>query len=146
MRDVAVVSFAQSTHVRRLPGLNEVEMLMPVLGEVRDKTVPKMTMVSPPTGGGCISTRTFIPHRCHATIGVFGAISVATACLLPDSPAASVAAIPDGASKKLSVEHPTGALDVLINLDEGSDYPEIKRAAFLRTARKLFEGNVFCRD
>jgi 4-oxalomesaconate tautomerase len=116
------------------------------LGDVRDKTVPKMTMVSPPKNGGCVSTRTFIPHRCHATIGVFGAISVATACLLPDSPAASVAAIPDGASKKLSVEHPTGALDVLINLNEGSDYPEIKRAAFLRTARKLFEGNVFWRD
>jgi acetyl-CoA acetyltransferase len=37
MRDVAVVSFAQSKHVRRLPELNEVEMLMPVLGEVRDK-------------------------------------------------------------------------------------------------------------
>ena len=37
MREVAVVSFAQSKHVRRLPGLNEVEMLMPVLGEVRDK-------------------------------------------------------------------------------------------------------------
>jgi acetyl-CoA acetyltransferase len=37
MRDVAVVSFAQSKHVRRLPGLNEVEMLMPVLGEVRDR-------------------------------------------------------------------------------------------------------------
>jgi 4-oxalomesaconate tautomerase len=115
------------------------------LGDVRDKTVPKMTMVSPPTRGGCVSTRTFIPHRCHATIGVFGAISVATACLLPGSPAADVAAIPDGASKKLSVEHPTGALDVLITLNEGSEYPEIKRAAFLRTARKLFEGNVFWR-
>lgn len=37
MRDVAVVSFAQSKHVRRVPDLNEVEMLMPVLGEVRDK-------------------------------------------------------------------------------------------------------------
>jgi acetyl-CoA acetyltransferase len=37
MRDVAIVSFAQSKHVRRLPDLNEVEMLMPVLGEVRDK-------------------------------------------------------------------------------------------------------------
>src|SRR3546814_16290472 len=58
------------------------------LGDVRDKTVPKMTMVSPPANGGCVSTRTFIPHRCHATIGVFGAISVATACLLPASPAA----------------------------------------------------------
>jgi 4-oxalomesaconate tautomerase len=116
------------------------------LGDVRDKTVPKMTMVSPPRSGGCVATRTFIPHRCHATIGVFGAISVATACLLPASPAAEVAAIPDGASKKLSVEHPTGALDILITLDEGADYPEIKRAAFLRTARKLFEGNVFWRD
>src|SRR3546814_5018258 len=82
------------------------------LGDVRDKTVPKMTMVSPPANGGCVSTRTFIPHRCHATIGVFGAISVATACLLPASPAAKVASVPAGATKTLSVEHPTGALDV----------------------------------
>ena len=116
------------------------------LDDVREKTVPKMTMVSPPTNGGCVSTRTFIPHRCHATIGVFGAISVATACLLPDSPAASVAAIPDGTSKRLSVEHPTGALDVMIALSEGSDHPVIERAAFLRTARKLFEGSVFSRE
>ncbi len=113
------------------------------LGDVRDKTVPKMTMVSPPTNGGCVSTRTFIPHRCHATIGVFGAISVATACLLPHSPAAGVAAISDGASKKLSVEHPTGALDVLMEVDDSANPPEIRRAAFLRTARKLFEGTVF---
>jgi 4-oxalomesaconate tautomerase len=116
------------------------------LGDVRDKTVPKMTMVSPPTRGGCVSTRTFIPHRCHATIGVFGAISVATACLLPGSPAAGVAAIPGGASKKLSVEHPSGALDVLIDLDESSETPTINRTAFLRTARKLFEGTVYGSD
>jgi 4-oxalomesaconate tautomerase len=116
------------------------------LGDVRDKTVPKMTMVSPPSRGGCVSTRTFIPHRCHATIGVFGAISVATACLLPHSPAASVAAIPDGASKKLSVEHPAGALDVLMEVDDSANPPEIRRAAFLRTARKIFEGTVFGRN
>jgi 4-oxalomesaconate tautomerase len=113
------------------------------LGDVRDKTVPKMTMVSPPGRGGCVSTRTFIPHRCHATIGVFGAISVATACLLPGSPAAEVAVIPAGAAKKLAVEHPIGALDVLIDLDESTSPPAIKRTAFLRTARKLFDGVVF---
>ena len=101
------------------------------------------TLVSPPSQGGCVSTRTFIPHRCHATIGVFGAISVATACLLPGSPAAEVAAIPGGNSKKLSVEHPIGALDVLIDLDESSTPPKIERTAFLRTARKLFDGAVF---
>jgi len=116
------------------------------LGDVTEKTIPKMTMVSAPRRGGCVSTRTFIPHRCHATIGVFGAISVATACLLPDSPAASVAVIPEGATKKLAVEHPTGALDVLMEVDEGSSPPQIKRAAFLRTARKLFVGSVFAHD
>ena len=113
------------------------------LGDVREKTVPKMTMVSPPCHGGCVSTRTFIPHRCHATIGVFGAISVATACLLPGSPAAEVAVVPAGSSKRLAVEHPGGALDVLVEVDESRDPPEIQRAAFLRTARKLFEGTVF---
>ncbi|MEQ8356035.1 MAG: 4-oxalomesaconate tautomerase [Kiloniellaceae bacterium] len=113
------------------------------LGDVRDKTVPKMSLVSPPSRGGCISTRSFIPHRCHAAIGVFGAISVATACLLPGSPAAGVATVPGGTSKTLSVEHPSGALDVLMEIEEGSSPPAIKRAAFLRTARKLFEGSVF---
>jgi len=113
------------------------------LGDVREKTVPKMTMVSPPSRGGCVSTRTFIPHRCHATIGVFGAISVATACLLPGSPAAEVAVIPEGASKTLAVEHPGGALDVIMEVEDGPELPEIRRAAFLRTARKLFEGTVF---
>src|SRR3546814_13826309 len=98
-----------------------------------------MTMVSPPANGGCVSTRTFIPHRCHATIGVFGAISVATACLLPASPAAKVASVPAGATKTLSVEHPTGALDALITIDEGSGDPEFHQAAFFRTARKKTE-------
>ncbi|MGD1877665.1 MAG: PrpF domain-containing protein [Kiloniellaceae bacterium] len=98
------------------------------------------------TRGGAVSTRNFIPHRCHAAIGVSGAISVATACLLPASPAAEVAAIPGGATKRLSVEHPTGALDVLMELDEGAVPPEIRHAAFLQTARKLFQGIVFGRD
>ena len=58
------------------------------LGDVTDKTVPKMVLVAPPREGGAISTRSFIPHRCHATIGVFAALSVATACLLPEGPGA----------------------------------------------------------
>ncbi|MYF90128.1 MAG: 4-oxalomesaconate tautomerase, partial [Boseongicola sp. SB0676_bin_33] len=52
------------------------------LGDVTEQSVPKMTMVSPARSGGAISTRTFIPHRCHKTIGVLGAVSVATACLI----------------------------------------------------------------
>ena len=110
------------------------------LGDVKDKSVPKMTMVSPAKHGGAISTRTFIPHRCHAAIGVLGAVSVATACLLPGSPAAEIATIEDGREKKMPIEHPTGEMTVVATMD---DQGNVLRAAILRTARKLFDGVVF---
>jgi 4-oxalomesaconate tautomerase len=109
------------------------------LGDVREKSVPKMTMVSKPRAGGAIATRTFIPHRCHSSIGVLGAVSVATACLLPGGPAAELAEIPDGDEKLLSIEHPTGEMSVVASMEGGT----VKRAAILRTARKLFDGLVF---
>lgn len=110
------------------------------LGDVSDRTVPKMTLVSPARSGGAISTRTFIPHRCHASIGVLGAVSVATACLLPGSPAAGLANVPDGAEKRLSVEHPSGEATVIAQVSASG---EVTSAAILRTARKLMDGVVF---
>ncbi len=112
------------------------------LGDVTKASVPKMTMVSAPLNGGAISTRTFIPHRCHASIGVLGAVSVATACLLPGSPAAALAVIPDGPRKALAVEHPTGEMTVIADVDATGT---VTSAAILRTARKLFDGIVFGR-
>lgn len=110
------------------------------LGDVEKSSVPKLTMVSTPGNGGAISTRTFIPHTCHSSIGVLGAVSVATACLLPGSPAAELANAGEGARRSLSIEHPTGEMTVVATLDaEGS----VKSAAILRTARKLFDGVVF---
>jgi 4-oxalomesaconate tautomerase len=112
------------------------------LGDVADKTVPKMTMVSKAKNGGAVSTRTFIPHRCHDAVGVLGAVSVATACLLQEGPAAELATLPEGPAKSLSIEHPTGEMTVLAALDvEGN----LKKAAILRTARKLFDGTVYGR-
>ena len=110
------------------------------LGDVREKSVPKMMLVAPPQHGGALTVRSFIPHRAHATIGVLGAVSVATACLIPGSPAAAVAVIPDGARKVLSVEHPTGEMTCVLELDSNG---EVASAALLRTARKLMDGKVF---
>jgi len=110
------------------------------LGDVRNKSVPKMMLVAPPKHGGAITVRSFIPHRAHASIGVLGAVSVATACLIEGSPAAAVAAIPEGASKLISVEHPTGEMSCVLELaGEGA----VKSAALMRTARKLMDGVVF---
>lgn len=110
------------------------------LGDVKEKSVPKMTMVSAATKGGALSTRTFIPHRCHASIGVLGAVSVATAAALQGSPAAEVAVVEEGMTKTLSVEHPIGEMTVILNMSDSGD---VESAALLRTARKLFDGQVF---
>ena len=110
------------------------------LGEVKDKTVPKMFLVASPRNGGAICTRSFIPHRAHATIGVLAAVSVATASLLKGSPANEVAEIPAGARKTLSVEHPTGEMSCVLEVNEAG---EVVSSALLRTARKLMDGVVF---
>lgn len=113
------------------------------LGDVADKVVPKMSLVAPPAAGGSILTRTFIPHVCHSAIGVLGAVSVATACVMAGSVAHAVADVPDGDSKLISVEHPTGEFSV--QLETGHDANGelvLKGAGLLRTCRRLFEGNA----
>lgn len=122
----------------RLEAIRLVAGPMMNLGDVAEKTVPKMTLVSAPASGGTISTRSFIPHRVHATIGVFAAVTVATACTLEGSPAAALATLPVGDA--FLIEHPTGAADILVERDAAG---RVLRAGTLRTARKLFDGRVF---
>ena len=110
------------------------------LGDVSAKSVPKMMLVARPREGGAVAVRSLIPHRVHASIGVLGAVSVATACLIEGSPAAKVASVPDGASKTLGVEHPTGVTECVVTVDEHGQPAE---AGMLRTARKLMDGEVF---
>jgi 4-oxalomesaconate tautomerase len=110
------------------------------LGDVTQKSVPKMMLVAPPRAGGAVTVRSFIPHRAHASIGVLGAVSVATACLIAGSPAAEVAQIPGGNRKTLSVEHPTGETTCVVDLDDSG---AVVRVAMLRTARKLMDGVIF---
>jgi len=110
------------------------------LGDVKDKSVPKMTLVAPPKNGGAVTTRVFIPHRAHASIGVLGAVTAATACLVEGSPAAEVASVPEGRVKTLSIEHPSGEMSCVMSLGEDG---QVETAALLRTARKLMNGVVF---
>ncbi|TDK45045.1 4-oxalomesaconate tautomerase [Antarcticimicrobium luteum] len=110
------------------------------LGDVTDKSVPKITMVSAPRDGGAIATRTFIPHRCHKAIGVLGAVSVATASLIEGTPAHALAETGEGDERSLAVEHPTGEMTVVAKLDAAGT---VESAGILRTARKLMDGVAF---
>ena len=113
------------------------------LGDVSGTTVPKISLVAPPAHGGTISTRTFIPVRVHESIGVLGAVSVGTAVVIPGAVGHDLAVL-DGGSR-LSVEHPSGALQVEAELDTSTSPPRVVRSGVVRTARKLFDGTVFPR-
>lgn len=125
---------------RRLEDIRLTVGPMMNLGDVSKSSVPKMTLVSAATNGGAISTRSFIPHRCHDAIGVLAAVSVASACLLLEGPARKYAVESSGKERSMSVEHPTGEFTVIARLDEAG---ELASAGVLRTARKLMDGIVF---
>ncbi|MFB4311593.1 4-oxalomesaconate tautomerase [Actinomadura sp. GTD37] len=111
------------------------------LGDVSAASVPKTTLVAPPRDGGMICTRTFIPLRMHTSIGVLGAVSVATALLIDGAVGHDLAEFPPPGAP-MSVEHPTGRLDVVVELDGTA----VRRSSIVRTARKLFDGTVFPRS
>ena len=110
------------------------------LGDVAEKSVPKMMLVAPPRHGGAVTVRSFIPKRAHASVGVLGAVSVATACLIPNTPSAQVSEISSENPVTISVEHPSGEVGTVLDL---GDDREVLTAAVVRTARKLMDGKVF---
>lgn len=113
------------------------------LGDVKDKTVPKMTIVSPPRHGGIINTRSFIPHRVHDAVGVLAAASVAVAVNIPGAVGYDIAAIPTGQRRLCEVEHPTGSMAVEVVLDDNPDIKVPQSTSIMRTARLLFAGTAF---
>jgi 4-oxalomesaconate tautomerase len=111
------------------------------LGDVTKKVVPKMCLVAKPMAGGQICTRTFIPRDCHSAVGVLGAVTVATAAVMPGSVANRHALAPPGLVKTLSVEHPSGEFSVILTMNEANP-TQVLHAALLRTARLIMRGEV----
>lgn len=112
------------------------------LGDVRNRVVPKMTLIARARDGGTLATRTFIPQVCHEAIGVLGAVSVATACVIDGSVAAPLAMLAATSRRTVSVEHPTGEFTVELEIATGLAGTEVTRSALLRTARALFAGEI----
>ena len=114
------------------------------LGDVANKSVPKMPLLAPAKSGGAVATRTFIPKRVHEAIGVFGAVSVATACLVPGSVAHEVSGCSStGATTTLDIEHPSGYFTVSMDVSTQGDGLTVDFCALMRTARLLMRGDVF---
>ena len=109
------------------------------LGDVGPKAVPKMCLASQALDGGSFNTRMFIPKICHKAIGVLGAVSAATAAGMAGSAVASLANVPAGDQKVMTIEHPSGVFDVRLDYEDGA----ITGAGLLRTSRLLARGDAY---
>jgi len=110
-------------------------------GDVSDKVIPKVGLLSPPRDGGTITSRYLTPHALHAAHAVTGAVCVATACALEGSIAFELAKLDTSNPRTIWIEHPSGQVDVLLKTTgKGADMDVV--AGTLRTARPIMKGEV----
>jgi 2-methylaconitate cis-trans-isomerase PrpF/tripartite-type tricarboxylate transporter receptor subunit TctC len=114
------------------------------LGDVADSVIPKPVIASPGNDDDSITSRYFTPRRCHASHAVTGAIGVATAFALPGTVASR--AQPVEGVRTLSVLHPQGRIDVQVAIEGRGAEASIQRAALVRTARKILQGDLHLPD
>lgn len=112
------------------------------MGDATGKVVPKFCLIAPPRQGGAITSRYFVPHNCHAAHAVTGGLCLAATCVVPGTVAERVAVLPPGPRRTIVIEHPSGKFETEFELHGSVDSPEIRRAAFIRTARRLFDGHL----
>ncbi|MCS6746684.1 4-oxalomesaconate tautomerase [Klebsiella quasipneumoniae] len=111
-------------------------------GDVSNMVIPKPVLVAPPQQGGTLSVRYFMPHSCHKSLAITGAIGLASACIIADTVVNEMTRMAgDGLIK---VEHPSGSIDVRLSNTDGQ--PENIRASVIRTARKILSGMVYLPD
>jgi 2-methylaconitate cis-trans-isomerase PrpF len=115
-------------------------------GDVSDMVIPKVGLLSPPRGTGAITSRYLTPHKLHAAHAVTGAVCVATACLLEGSIAYDMAVRPEGNPSTIWIEHPSGMVDVRMEISGAGTTLNVIKAGILRTARPIMQGGAFVPD
>ena len=113
------------------------------MGDVSASVTPKFGLLAPAKQGGTIATRYFMPWKCHPTMAVTGAQCMASCVLMSGTVADGLAAIPNEAPATITLEHPSGLIDVVVDYQRAAEGFVLTSAGLVRTARKLASGDVF---
>ena len=116
------------------------------MGDVSKFVVPKVGLLAPPRNGGTITSRYFMPHSCHKAHAVTGTICVASACAIDGTVASRLAPLGKAPQGVVRIEHPSGMIDVDLDVLLDGSEAVVRRAALIRTARRLFQGEVLVPD
>ncbi len=112
------------------------------MGDVAKNVVPKLALLAKPRNGGTISSRFFVPETCHKSHPVTGTVCISSACAIPGTLAAQIAPLPSAPQGMVNIEHPSGMIQIDLDVDLANGQGVIRRAALIRTARRIFEGSV----
>src|SRR5688572_29715126 len=131
----------QDTHARMVAIRRKAGVLMG-MGDVSKSVVPKMALLAKPRNGGILASRFFVPETCHKAHPVTGTVCIASACAIPGTIASQIAPLPRAPQGMVRIEHPQGLIIIDLDVDFTGGKQELRRAALVRTARRIFEGNV----
>ncbi|MDA0656549.1 MAG: 4-oxalomesaconate tautomerase [Proteobacteria bacterium] len=113
------------------------------LGDVSGKVIPKVALLSKAAKAGSICSRYFTPTTCHAPHAVTGAIAVATASVIEGSVAEGLADTAPGESQTVSIEHPSGQIDLVLDVEGSGESLVVRSAGLVRTARRIMSGDLY---
>jgi 2-methylaconitate cis-trans-isomerase PrpF len=134
---------ADRTLMERMESIRRKAGALMGMGDVSRNVVPKLALLARPRQGGNIASRYFVPETCHKSHPVTGTVCIASACAIPGTIAAEIAPLPAPPQGRVRIEHPSGTIAVDLDADFAREQPVLRRAALIRTARRIFEGSVF---
>jgi len=116
------------------------------LGDARGKVIPKMAILSPPKANGHITSRYFVPEKCHPAHAVSGAFCVSGASVVSGTIAANLMQHPQTLPSEIIIEHPSGQIAVSLDISMDDTGVTIHSAGLLRTAKRIMSGLVYVSD
>ncbi len=128
--------------MERIEGIRRKAGVLMGMGDVSKSVVPKIALLAKPRHGGTISSRYFVPETCHKTHPVTGTVCIASSCAIAGTLAAQIAPLQPAPQGLVKIEHPSGMIVIDLDADLSNGKEELRRAALIRTARRVFEGSV----
>ncbi len=128
--------------IQRIEAIRRIAGQRMGLGDVSNKVIPKIGLLSEPRKGGAITSRYFVPQTCHPTHAVTGAQCVAVCAVMEGTVADGLSDVKRSDVETIVIEHPSGQIEVELSVTGYSANLTFNFAGILRTARRLFQGEV----
>lgn len=140
--ETAVELDADRALMERMEAIRREAGVLMGMGDVSKNVVPKLALLAAPRNGGTIASRYFVPETCHKSHPVTGTVCIASACAIPGTIAAQISPLRPAPQGIVRIEHPSGLILIDLDADFTGGKQDLRRAALIRTARRIFEGHV----